>query len=1283
MERWRGQSLKDGLLRYAARWFSEKEQETMSSRPTSIAFNKLVAIAALALTLWLGALTAFGQVQQSNDAQELPPNQTIEREMTGAETHRYKFDLKANEFFQVRVEQKGVDVTLKLSDASGNVLATMDSPNSKEGPETLSLIAEKSGGFVLEVSVLDAKAEKGNYSIRREAARTATERDKRRVEVERLFVEGMTARSKEGQSETAIAKLKDALKGWRELEDSYLLRLTERQVKTLELVAELGIPNSLTAEGNKLIREGKPESILSARAKFIEAVEAARKLFKRLDGEDINDILSKDNRADLKTTARMGEINALKGIGNTYDVLKDWQESVNYNMQAIAVIREMQQDPEISASKALTSYVPLKVVEASSLFAIGTTLTSNLDKPQEGLSYDNQALTLWREVQREHEKYRTYAEFQEALILQTMAQSYLDLDDRDKAIKCFEQALIIFRRLPDQKSLAASILLQIGNAYSNQLDYEKARGAWDDALKIQEELGDKPAQASVLGLIGLSYFNVNDEQKAREYFNRALAILLSDDYLESAMKERSGMPLPDYKAEPSNISVFHKNEYEWQRAISIGNIYTILGDNEKGREYFEKSLTSARVTKRQNRIRLTLSLIGGTYERQEKWQEALNYYEQTLEISRLLPGKSDLAGDLSSLAVINIQLKRWQDALQNATEALLIYQSLGADKDNLFVGYAGALNQLARAQDGLGNRRLAIFYEKQAVNAIQRERQQLKNLNQQAQRGYLKKNEKPYRRLADWLIAAGRLPEAEQVLQMLKEDEYFRYVRGDAAEGDKLSQRADLNPTETDALKRYNEISNRLVEIGVEYAKLEEKKNRLPEGASLPPPEAKRFDELTKQITEANEGFQDFLVQLAREFARTPKANKVKDEAQQNSGLRSDLKRWRREFGDEGVVALYTVLGEDRYRVILTTPDAQIDGKSEINAEKFREKIAAFRQAVQDPQLDPRPLGKELYDIIVKPIEKQLDDAKAGTLLWSLDDTLRYVPIAALWDGHQYFGQKYQNVVITLASRTRLNERPEANWRVLGVGVSEPKQVNLTEPDGSTRSISFLALPAVREELQAIVRDVTSQGTETGVLPGRRLLNSTFTEAALKESLGKRYKVIHVASHFSFRPGDLTQSFLLLGDGQMLTLNKIKNNPQLAFTGVELLTLSACKTAVGETNADGAEVESFGVIAQETGAKAVLATLWSVADESTSLLMSKFYRLRKENPRLLKSEALQLAQKEMIEGKLQPQTATGEQRDTSELMDSKPNAPQFTIDPKKPYAHPYYWAPFILIGNWR
>ena len=501
---------------------------------------------------------------------------------------------------------------------------------------------------------------------------------------------------------------------------------------------------------------------------------------------------------------------------------------------------------------------------------------------------------------------------------------------------------------------------------------------------------------------------------------------------------------------------------------------------------------------------------------------------------------------------------------------------------------------------------------------------------------------------------------------MLKQEEVFDYLKRDSSEADKLSKRADLTEQEAASLKKYEEFGERITALGAEFGELQKLQIG---GVSLTREQEKRYEELAVQLEDASRSFQVFLREIAAEFGM--RANAEKD-LQENLALQADLKSW----GDN-VVFIYTLVGEERYRTILITPEAQTDGKTEISAADLNKKISDFRQIVQNPKLDPRPLGKELYDILIKPIEKQLEGAKAKTLLWSLDGNLRLLPFAALWDGTQYFGQKYQNVTITLASRTRLGDAPTGNWKVLGLGVSESKTV---KTENGTRDVVFTALPSVVSELDSIVQT----GNSDGVLPGQSLLNAEFTEKNLKAQLLKGYKVIHIASHFNLNAGDATKSFLLLGDGNALTVDEIKNSPLLKFSGVELLTLSACQTAVTGKDSTGKEIEGFGYVAQQKGAKAILATLWSVADESTQLLMTEFYRLRKENPQMTKAEAIRTAQQAMIEGKLKP-TKTGADNRSGVFMteENKPNAPMFEVDKNKPYAHPFYWSPFVLIGNWK
>lgn len=160
----------------------------------------------------------------------------------------------------------------------------------------------------------------------------------------------------------------------------------------------------------------------------------------------------------------------------------------------------------------------------------------------------------------------------------------------------------------------------------------------------------------------------------------------------------------------------------------------------------------------------------------------------------------------------------------------------------------------------------------------------------------------------------------------------------------------------------------------------------------------------------------------------------------------------------------------------------------------------------------------------------------------------------------------------------------------------------------------------------------------------------------------------------------------LLGDGSRLTLQQLRTKlPRL--TGVDLLTLSACETAVGGgLKADGREVEGLGVLAQKRGARAVLASLWKVNDASTGELMARFYRARQAQG-IDKAGALREAQLALLQAA--PAEAGGaaagtEQRGaTRDDLPAASAAAAFKQDPRKPYAHPYFWAPFILMGNWR
>ncbi|MBK6751177.1 MAG: CHAT domain-containing protein [Acidobacteria bacterium] len=540
--------------------------------------------------------------------------------------------------------------------------------------------------------------------------------------------------------------------------------------------------------------------------------------------------------------------------------------------------------------------------------------------------------------------------------------------------------------------------------------------------------------------------------------------------------------------------------------------------------------------------------------------------------------------------------------------------------------------------------RVAVFYGKQAINRYQEIRRLLRTERPYDRRVYINQLTEKYRILADLLIGLGRLTEAEDVLQMLKDEEFSEFVRRDAVEIERLKQRVRLTPKERDLIDRYLAIAGQAAEIGEQQRKLEEKRRKAAAiGGVLSAEDQRSLADLNARSDDINSTFRLF---LEKELVMEIGTENAKSLAADRS-LQDRVREW-----GSGTAVLTTVITENRYRVILTTAAIQIDAKTDINAAELNKKIFEFRNALQDPDIDPRPIGKELYDILIKPIEKQLADSHATTLVWSLDGTLRYIPFAALSpDGESYLVERFRNVIMTPKTRERV-KGDRSPWRAVGAGVSEEQLIAV--PGNPGQKIRIEAIPATRTELMSIIRDET-EPTGQGIFDGRRFLDSAFTldnftaSLASKDTNGRStYNVLHVASHFQLSE-NWSNSFLLLGGGKTLTLEQLSNMRDLDLSGIELATLSACNTAL-VTSASGYEVDSLAESIQSKGGKAVLATLWSVNDASTAKLMSSFYGFKKKDPTMTKADALQRAQLEMLR--------------------------------EAPLSHPFFWSGFTLIGNW-
>jgi len=669
---------------------------------------------------------------------------------------------------------------------------------------------------------------------------------------------------------------------------------------------------------------------------------------------------------------------------------------------------------------------------------------------------------------------------------------------------------------------------------------------------------------------------------------------------------------------------------------NLGNAYRMLGQYEQAVVYQEQALGIAREIKDRLMEAMNLGNLGLAYRNLSQYEKTIGYYERALAIQREIKDRDTEGMTLASLADAYSGLKQYEKATGYYAQALAISREVKDRRQE-----ADGLSGLMDTWQASGAPRLAIYYGKQAVNTVQSIRADIAGLGQDLQQSFLKGNEKPYHMLAEILIAQGRLAEAEQVLALLKEEEYFQYIRRDAAEASALNRRADLTPEEAEYEKRYREIGDQLMTIGGERGELLGKK-------TLTAEQSQHLAQLEQDLTAGNHAFERFLGDLTQHFSAKPEMTGRIETLRETQGIMEDL----REL-PPGTVAIFTLIGDDKFHAILRTPDAQKAYEYPIASADLNRKILEFRQVIQDPKLDPRPLAQELYKIMIAPMADDLRQAKAQTLMWSLDGALRYIPLAALYDGTQYLVEQYRVSVMTLASNTRLKDRPDQEWKAAGFGVTKGFE-------------DAPALPSVSAELTGIVK----------ILGGEMKLDDQFTQLSMREMLLKRYPVVHIASHFRFQPGNDTKSFLLLGDGGHLSLAELKTSANL-FGGVQLLTLSACNTGVG----DGAEVEGFGTLAQRQGAKAVVASLWPVADESTSLLMQEFYRIRESKAGITKLEALREAQLALLSGKvgINP-TLDGDRGVVANRPAS--GAQRFPLGVNAPYAHPYYWAPFFLMGNW-
>lgn len=344
--------------------------------------------------------------------------------------------------------------------------------------------------------------------------------------------------------------------------------------------------------------------------------------------------------------------------------------------------------------------------------------------------------------------------------------------------------------------------------------------------------------------------------------------------------------------------------------------------------------------------------------------------------------------------------------------------------------------------------------------------------------------------------------------------------------------------------------------------------------------------------------------------------------------------------GDKQTAIINSIIFDDKTAIILTLYNRKSEIVQKIewineNKESLRNEIISYYSEIQDKESGQDYIhpAKKLYEKIIQPFEKEtyFKQNQIKTIIFVQDGLFQSIPMASLFDGKKFLVEKYAIATVPSLSLIDNKKFDKSNLQVLALGLAEQRTIDGKE---------FKQLKNVEPEIKSIINKTI-------------LLNKNFNRKNLKKELSKQiYSVIHMATHG--KAGiESKNTFILTGEREpgkekltITELDGIIRSQTKKQNRIDLLAITACESAVGDDRS------SLGLagIAIQAGARSTLASLWLIDDAATAELTKVFYESLSKSG-LTKAQALQEAQNKL--------------RETEEKR------------------HPYYWAPFILVGNWQ
>ncbi|MGI8501637.1 MAG: CHAT domain-containing protein [Hassallia sp.] len=686
------------------------------------------------------------------------------------------------------------------------------------------------------------------------------------------------------------------------------------------------------------------------------------------------------------------------------------------------------------------------------------------------------------------------------------------------------------------------------------------------------------------------------------YFSFAIASLLLFPSYGTALSANNLVhlsPAKEYNYRDIAQASPRKNSQSEVKRLNAEAIKLLrVNRSEQALQTLQKALLLTTDTGERFLEAVTLNNIGRVYQKQGKYSQALKCYQQALFINRELDDRVQLGKTYSNIGYLfdvqnrpDLAVFFYKHCLINRELARLVPAALGVDPDAYSITVA-----------------------------------------------------QTYRTLAERLLRAqGHISQAQRVMDLLKVEELQQYLRN-VPGNQRTAKGIEISPEEKPTKQKLDQTLDNAVVLGKELTKL---RQISPEKRSLQ--QKQRIAQLVTNQQQLLERFNNFINSPAvraqvEQINRTARRQNL--DLESINEIRDNLARLPQK-----AVLIYPLVLKDSLELVLVTADSPPISRSvAVKRENLNQTILAFRQALQTPSKNAKKPGRQLYDWLIKPIENDLKQAGTQTIIYAPDEQLRYIPLAALYDGTQWLVQRYNINHITAASLTNFNTQPEAKLRVLAAAFTKGNY----EIRVGNRKFAFSGLPFAAQEVQSLANTVP--GTKT-------ILDDAFSLAATVPQLDD-YTVVHFATHAAFVTGRPENSFILFGNGDRINLRDIAT---WSLPGVELVVLSACETGLGGKLGNGEEILGFGYQMQKTGARAAIASLWAVDDGGTETLMSAFYTLLNSS-KLPKSEALRQAQIALITGKSPTSKQQNGSNNISPAVGGSLN-------------HPYYWAPFILIGN--